>query len=290
MHIGEPAAASLIAAADSDQVRIRRYALLCLSRIAATNAGVAPLAKPAIAGALSDSEEVVRRVAIRAMAKLAAPEDLEVVKAFLRETSPENAMEATEVLEALGKEGVEALRKMATEEHNPAAAYFVARQGDPRGAEILAEGLHHPESRDFAVDFLRELRDPRCIPYLIEQVRAATDWHGIWLAQELGALGGDAAVQALIETLSRDAILMRRGAIRGLDKTGDPIAIPALIEALEDTDRKVRKLASETLNHYGEAAVDPLQEALAETDPRDGRRRSILMQMLESLKKTIQAA
>ncbi len=137
------------------------------------------------------------------------------------------------------------------------------------------------------MEFLRELRDPRCVPYLVEQVRDATDWRGTWLAQELGAIGGEVAVRALIETLSRDAAMMRRGAVRGLAVARDPVAIPALIDALADPDRKVRKLAAETLEHFGATAVQPLHEALAAVDPHDGRRRSAMLQMLDRLESRV---
>ena len=289
IRIGKPAMPALLAAADSDQVRIRRYAILCLGQIAAAQAEVATLAKPAIAEALRDSEQDVRRTALRAMAKLATPTDLDTLIAYMKDASPDDGIEAAKAIEGLDMAGSEALQRMAITERIPAAAFIIARQGDPRGAEILVEQLTTIETRDAAVDYLRELRDPRCVPYLVEQVRDATDWRGTWLAQELGAVGGEVAVRALIETLLRDVATMRRGAVRGLDVARDPVAIPALIDALADPDRKVRKLAAETLEHFGAMAVQPLREALTAVDPRDGRRRSIVLQMLNRLESRLGA-
>ncbi|MBN1248532.1 MAG: HEAT repeat domain-containing protein [Anaerolineae bacterium] len=290
LRIGSAAVADLITAADSDQTRIRRYAMLCLGRIAVADAEILPRAKGVIVGALNDGEEVVRRTAIRALASLATPDDLGVLSALLRETMPEDGIEVTRILGTLGIEVTEALRAMALDEHIPAAAYFIARQGDPQGSEILAGQLEDPSTQQIAVEYLRELRDPRCVPYLVQQVRESTDWRGIWLARELGTIGGELAVRALIETLSRDVHLMRRGAVRGLDTARDPAAIPALVEALDDADGKVRKLAADALVRFGEEARGSLHEALARTGERDGRRRSILTQILGRLDRSAPSA
>ncbi|MCU0519597.1 MAG: HEAT repeat domain-containing protein [Anaerolineae bacterium] len=290
VRIGRPAVAHLISAADSDQTRIRRYALLCLGRIALSDPEAAARARNVVAGALADGEEAVRRTAIRAMASMATLDDLDILTALLGEAEPEIAIAATLILEALGMEGTEALGAMAIGEHVPAAAYYIARQGDARGSEILAAQLGDESKQKIAVEYLRELRDPRCVSYLVEQIRESTDWRGIWLAQELGAIGGDIAVQALIETLSRDAHLMRRGAVRGLDTARDPAAIPALVDALDDADGKVRKLAADALVRFGEVATGSLHEALARTGERDGRRRSILTQILGRLERSAPSA
>ncbi|MGC9349041.1 MAG: HEAT repeat domain-containing protein [Anaerolineae bacterium] len=277
-RIGEEAVDPLIEAAGSDRLRTRRYAVHCLGRIGA------PRAKPTIIEALGDSEEVVRRQAVRGLKELATLEDLPTLKQFLREALPDNAMQATEVLEALGDAGTEAMQKMALEEHNVGAALYIAQQGDDRGREILAAQLEAAgEERDAAVEFLRELRDERAVPYLIQDLRNMTDWHGTFVAQELGAIGTGEAVEALIEALGREEHLIRRGAVRGLDDAQDPAVIEPLVQCLGDPDGKVRRLASEALAHFGARALAAVQETLDTVDERNGRLRSILRSTLESL-------
>jgi HEAT repeat protein len=221
---------------------------------------------------------------VRALKELATTEDLPTLKQFLREALPDNAIEATEVLEALGEAGTEAMREMAMEEDVAGAAYFIARKGDDRGREILAAQLEADgATHDAAVEFLRELRDERTVPCLIEQLRASADWHGTFIAQELGAIGNEEAVRALIEALERDEHLIRRGAVRGLDDARNPIAIEPLVRCLDDPDGKVRRLASEALAHLGPPGRAAVQEALAQVDERNGRLRSILRSTLERL-------
>jgi HEAT repeat protein len=278
VRIGEPAVGALIEATASDQTPVRRYAVLCLGRIGA------PRAKSAILQALDDGQEVVRRQALRALQGMATIEDAERLKRALREESWENAMLATEVLAAIGDKGRRAMREMAFEERNLAAAYFIARQGDARGREILAKHLAgEGDAREAAVEYLRELKDERSVPFLTDQLRAATDWHGMFVATELGRIGNDQAVAALIEALSRDNRLIRRGAVRGLAETRDPAAVGPLIRCLEDEDPKVRRLAAAALSEVGESAVAPLKRALEECRMRGERGQDLVRNVLRKL-------
>ena len=287
VRIGEPAVDALIEAAASDRVRIRRYAVYCLGVLGGIGAA---RGKRAVIEALDDAEEVVRRQAVRALQKTAALEDLEPLQAFLRQALPDNALDAVAVLASLGEAGVQAMREMARgdgfhrREHNLAAAYFVAKQGDDWGREILVEALGDDARREAAVAFLRELGDVRCVPFLVEQLRAATDWHGAFLGHELGRIGGEAAVAALIEALSKEQAMVRRGAIRGLGEARDPAAIEPLIERIaQDDDAKARKLAARALLSIGAPAVEPLRRALAEGRVLGRHRQSLIKDTLARL-------
>ena len=234
--------------------------------------------------ALDDAEEAVRRQAVRALQKTASNEDLEPLLSFLRKARAGNAVDAVEALASLGEAGIRAMREMARTEHNLAAAFFCAKQGDTWGREILVEALSDDAQREAAVEFLRELRDERCVPFLIEQLRASTDWHGSFVGHELGRIGGDEAVAALIEALSREQVLIRRGAIHGLSDALDPAAIAPLIERIaEDDDAKARRLAAGALLTIGAAAVDPLRRALSENRVLGRHRQSLIRETLSRL-------
>ncbi|MBN1934891.1 MAG: HEAT repeat domain-containing protein [Anaerolineae bacterium] len=276
IHIGKPAVDALIEAAASDQVRIRRYAIHCLGSIDASRCDTARCKRAAIE-ALDDAEEVVRRQAVRALQKTASVEDIEPLQAFLRRALPDSAVNAVEVLASLGEVGIRAIREMAQREHNLAAAYLVAKQGEDWGREILAEALSDDLRRGAAVEFLRELRDRRCVPFLVERLRVATDWDGAFVGRELGYIGGDEAVGALIEALSKEQAMIRRAVICGLGEARDPAAIAPLIECIvRDDDSKARKLAAEALLRIGAPAVEPMRCALAENRTL-GRHRQLLI-------------
>ncbi len=125
--------------------------------------------KPAILQTLDDGDENVRRQAIRALKDLATEDDLDCLIPFIREATWENGRMTVEVLEALGEPGHKALKKLALSEPViPAAAYYLASQGDARGGDILAELLtsQDAQKQKAAMALLAELHDPRCVPYL----------------------------------------------------------------------------------------------------------------------------
>jgi len=277
IRIGKPAVPSLIEAANSDVTRIRRYAVQCLGKIGA------PEGKPVLIEAIHDAEEMVRRQAIRGLRESITVDDLPVFRDFLREATPRNAREAVEALETLVEPATAMLRDLAFEERNPAAAYAIGAQGDPRGNEILVELMGSEELRDDAADFLRELRDPRCVAYLVAKLRGMTDWIGSHTAHELGRIGTDEAVEGIIEALDRDSHLIRRGAVRGLAAAGNPVAIEPLIAQLEDPDTKTRKLVFEALVSFGSQALPAVDAALAQVPDEQGRLRALLTRLRDHI-------
>ena len=72
--------------------------------------------------------------------------------------------------------------------------------------------------------------------------------------------------QALREALHDPDPAVRQCAALGLRKRPLTSAIPDLIEALEDTDRLVARLASDALAAIGQAAIDTLAQAMTSPD------------------------
>jgi HEAT repeat protein len=173
---------------------------------------------------------------------------------------------------------------MAFEEHNLPAAYFVAREGDARGKEVLAARLAEGGTvEETAAELLRELRDGRCVPYFGRALPTIVDWRGAFLAQEMGRIGGPEAIAVAVEALSSSSQHARRGAARGLAEAKDPNAVVPLVRALEDEDSKVRSLAADALIEIGGAAVEPLRRALAEAPRHGSRSRPHLQRVLQRL-------
>jgi hypothetical protein len=84
------------------------------------------------------------------------------------------------------------------------------------------------------------------------------------LVEAFGAAGAP-AVPALIQALGDSDWDVRRAAAEALGKLGDPQAVPALIQALGDSDVGVRRAAAEALGKIGDPqAVPALIQALGD--------------------------
>lgn len=93
-----------------------------------------------------------------------------------------------------------------------------------------------------------------------------SDWRVRWNAVDaLLRLGDVSAVPALIEALKDSDV--RRRAIDALGKIGSVSAVPALIEVLKDNHWSIQRNATHALGKIGTPAVPALIEALKDSDP-----------------------
>jgi HEAT repeat protein len=115
------------------------------------------------------------------------------------------------------------------------------------------------------VDKLRDRRDVEgLIKALSHQKQADVRRKA---AEALGRIGDTAGVPALIEALDDTDKGVRLIAAYWLGNIGHPTAVPALMEALVDTSRGVRTYAAVALGMIGDpAAVPALSKALHDSD------------------------
>jgi hypothetical protein len=106
------------------------------------------------------------------------------------------------------------------------------------------------------------------LPQAVAQVAAQGAWGVLIRAtctqvREVVVGLGAPAVPALIQALGDSDWDVRRAAAEALGKLGDPQAVPALIQALGDSDWDVRRAAAEALGELGDPqAVPALIQAL----------------------------
>ncbi|NKB65473.1 MAG: MFS transporter [Candidatus Latescibacteria bacterium] len=101
-------------------------------------------------------------------------------------------------------------------------------------------------------------------------------YHGTTEAQRraqaalgLGKSGNPLAVEQLIQALADASPKVRRSAARALGETGSEAATAPLVEQLLDDESDIRSEAAEALGRLGHPrSVDPLVDALADPDPR----------------------
>jgi HEAT repeat protein len=123
---------------------------------------------------------------------------------------------------------------------------------------------------------LGRIHDPRAVDALIEALKDEDQDMRQTVARALGRIGDPRAVDPLIEVLSDKNANLRVIAAKALVQIGDPAieaiakigisAIDPLLEALKDTDYYVRKAVAKALARFGASAVTILIEVLRNED------------------------
>jgi HEAT repeat protein len=88
-------------------------------------------------------------------------------------------------------------------------------------------------------------------------------------ARSLGAVGGEKAVDALLEAFGKEGESpeVRAALAEALGQAGDPRAVDPLMAALEDPERQVGRGVAGALVALGGPAVGPLTTVLKHKDP-----------------------
>lgn len=276
VRIGEAAVDLLLEAAASDQSVVRLHALLCLGRI-----GI-PKTKDALLAGLEDDDTSVRRQALKSLVGLALPRDIACLEQAMCDEGWQNALLAAEVVWRIEPEGEGRLQQMALQERSLPAAYALAVHGDARGRDVLAEALPTgDESGNDAVEYLRELRDERCVPFLARQLENAKGQQGRSIAEVLGEIGGLAAREALVHALVHKDTLVRRGAIAALSQRSAPVLVEPLTASFcREENKKNLDLVAHALERSGERGGEALRQALQQGRLEGKARQSLAKRVL----------
>lgn len=154
----------------------------------------------------------------------------------------------------------ELIRALEARNMPVAAANALAQLGDARAVASLVAAAQDPELALWMIAALGELGSAQALPYL--DARAATPdaagslrqavHEAIWKISQLGAAD---VTQSLAGTLATDADVSHRAwAAFRLGERRATRAIPALVTALDDTDRGVRERAAAALIRSGTVA------------------------------------
>ncbi len=216
----------LLNALESDDWAARWDAAMSLGELGDKSA-VEPLVR-----SLTDDHYLVRLEAARALHKLGWMPECDAEKAHYL-----TAKREWSELERLGQVAVESLIRILRDENwevQRAAKQSLVSIGEP-AVESLIRALCDEDKnvRDYAADALGDVEDER-------------------------------AVGSLIGALRDDNSIVRRAAAISLGKIRDARAVAPLIQSLRDKERHVVEAACWALGQIGNAAVEPLVQALIE--------------------------
>jgi hypothetical protein len=135
--------------------------------------------------------------------------------------------------------------------------------GNPAATNVLIDLLHDPVPavRLQAARALGRVGDPAAVPALLAALHGADEQLTTQIFSSLVKLGSH-AVPALLQRCKSHSAWIRWNSIRALSEIQDVRAIPALVEALRDSDHGVAWMGAKGLVQYGSQAIRPVLELL----------------------------
>jgi hypothetical protein len=197
-------------------------------------------AVPDLVSGVSDSYEIVRLSALRALGQMEHPESVQALLRVLRETEKWTGAKVLEVLVGVG----EAIRKEVLS--------LLQSVTEPRRRLLLIELcgiMKWPESASFLIHFLD---DPN------PETRIST-------ASALASIGDPAAAEHLVKALEDSSWEVRAQAAKGLGSLQFREATAALLSSLHDSNWWVRYNAANSLYQQGKSGIDLLRKAGLQT-------------------------
>jgi HEAT repeat protein len=151
-----------------------------------------------------------------------------------------------------------------------AALFSIAELREPDAAMLAIAGLDDeaPFVRITAASVLGDLEDGAAVGPLLSRLRNDEDWHVRQRAAEsLGKLGGQDALQGLVEALADPVNEVRAAAVEAVTKVDPGAAVDALGRIVRnDTEWEIRVKAVRALGVAGDPASRPdLEAALQDT-------------------------
>lgn len=135
--------------------------------------------------------------------------------------------------------------------------------GDPSATNVLIEALRDPipAVRLQAAKALGRVGDPAAVPALLGALHGADEQLSSQIFSSLVKLGG-LAVPALLQKSKSRTAWVRWNSIRALSEIHDLRVLPALVEALKDTDHSVAWMGAKGLVQYGKLSIQLVLEML----------------------------
>jgi HEAT repeat protein len=148
------------------------------------------------------------------------------------------------------------------------AAEALGQIGDAQAVPSLLRALHDRDRdvRCSVVEALGRIGDVHAVPALLQALNDS-NMNIVWKTIEaLGQIGNAQAISGLVQALGDWRSPVPGKAAEALVKIGPP-AVPSLVQALQNRDNNVRRIAADTLGQIGVAqAVPGLIQALQDSD------------------------
>jgi len=230
-------------------------------------------AAPPLIDLLSNADPSLRFVASEALVKL-GPVAVPALIGTLGHKDPGVVSAVAEILGKIGdkqsvKPLVKALKHQTADSVKLSVASALGAIGGPEVVEPLIDILKDRDSvaQFTAVESLAEIGKV-AVTYLTAELKNPDQDIVLAVVETLGRTGDPVALPPLIELLDTDpSDAVRMSVVRAMGQLGDPEAVPVLVGRLNDSVSVVKSIAAEALVRIGPASVKPLLETLNNRDP-----------------------
>jgi HEAT repeat protein len=243
-----------------------------------TSRCIAHIGEPAIAHVLKERKNKnpdMRYGVVMTLNRIGSRKTLPIIREMIFDDDKFVRMEAAS---ALGKmndiNGVSLLIDILEDENNiylrKSAIISLGEIGDKKAVEPLIRCLNDRECKAVQeiLGVFGEIGDKRAIPHIIAKLRA-TGVHCLVGFTAIGKIGTKAGAEYLIEELRNNKKEMYRGhAAINLARTGQLIAVSALISCFRDDSSPVVRKCEIAVAEFGMKAIGPLRNALSSPDWR----------------------
>jgi HEAT repeat protein len=181
---------------------------------------------------------------------------------------------AVDELASIGEPAVEPLLEELgkhTRLTSARACYVLTRIGTQKAIEAVMEALKNPQNppriREYAAHALGDVNSETSILLLSDTLaRDFSTGVRMYAARALGKIGSEKTEEPLIEALEDQSGYVRGTAAEELGNFKSPRSVAGLIKLLKDDSGFVCERARPALVKIGEPAVEPLLEALKDTE------------------------
>lgn len=261
----------VLRALESQDVEIRRSAVLSLAGASAQSAEERKGRIGVLLKALTDQSWRVRKTAQdMLMEEYRADEYAEPLIGLLHADDNAGARNAAiETLTRLNKRVTAYLIKAFRTNDSDARKFIIDILGefrDPRALPVMLDALKDEDDnvRASAVEHLGTMGEPTVVDALVEILEGEDFWTAYPAADALGRIGDKRAIPALLGALSRKPL--REPALRALGALGDDAAVKHVVPFIKDHSRVIQEEALRTvekLYHRGISA-DVIADVLRE--------------------------
>jgi HEAT repeat protein len=220
--------------------------------------------------ALEDQDQRVWRAAFPHL--IAVPErDLSTLWTAIRESGAAKREELVRAVERLDRERLALLAldnvRSADRADRSLAIEIAARAGTAECTAVVVTALEDPDPlvRRTAATAIPVLRTPAAVPALARTLSDPQAEVRVEAVRALGLIDDDGVLDPLVSALKDPEVRVRDMASEALTRWRSPAVARRLATALASPD--LRRATGDVLERMGEAAVEPLVDALIQGDP-----------------------